>query len=371
MRALMKLSRQLPGRESQRMRRPAFAGLAILSFLITGCGSHSDKSAADQDQPFASLHQCPNAPFIGVVSGLTPEGRRHSRNGDSPATDIYGIRPDGSMSAVTTDLGMYQFGITTDGATIYARADPERSSNVSPLQVPDQIIAIDTRSEKRSTIATLTGVDISTIRPSPNGDRLAVAASTASQQASGSGQRLAFLSLTPPRQLTWPPGQDPAAAHYVVSEVWSPDGQSLAYGNLTTNGYELRILSVDSGADAVLYRGPGTPFSLDWSADGKRILIEETGVDETNLHLARGRQVETQTGASKVVITGPQAELVYAALDGSRILLFASDGEGRVTAQAWARNGAGTFDLASTAPVGEALGVVSVTGPSIPKCALL
>jgi hypothetical protein len=350
--------------------RPPFATLAVVGVVLSGCGAPVEQAAAPDAAPFAGLLQCADAPFIGAVIGLTEEGSRKTRNGELASTDIYGIRPDGSAVPVSRDLGSYDFGLSADATTLYARPDPERPNDVSSLTVPDQILAIDTRSERRTVLLTAPGADLSRLTPSPDGSQLAVAAVTEAQLETGSGAHVAFVSLDPPSKLSWAPGDDPSALLYVGSLAWRADGRSLGYASLIADGYELRILDLDTGQDRVLYQGVGNPISLDWSSDGGLILVEEAGIDESNLALARAREVSVDSGASQIVMEGPAAELKYAAADASRIVLFDEQDGGTVVAQAWTRADDGTFELTSSAPFGQDVGLIGVSRPSFARCAL-
>ena len=91
-------------------------GVAVLSLL--GCaapGSHTGAAA----HPLGHLVPCDGVPFVAVFSGVTQVGRDTEKAGSTQSSDVYGVRPDGSVAAITDDLGTYEFGLADDGAAVY------------------------------------------------------------------------------------------------------------------------------------------------------------------------------------------------------------------------------------------------------------
>ena len=62
----------------------------------------------------------------------------------------------------------------------------------------------------------------------------------------------------------------------VLSAVFSPDGDQIAYSWLQNDVTELRINNIRTGSDELLYRDPALSYCEveDWSADGSRVLAD-------------------------------------------------------------------------------------------------
>jgi eukaryotic-like serine/threonine-protein kinase len=61
--------------------------------------------------------------------------------------------------------------------------------------------------------------------------------------------------------------------------VWSPDGSRIAYGYTASNGYYDIVLKSANGTgqEDVLISGGVNTWPVDWSPDGKFLLIQQTG----------------------------------------------------------------------------------------------
>jgi Tol biopolymer transport system component len=73
-------------------------------------------------------------------------------------------------------------------------------------------------------------------------------------------------------RVTFDPAED-------IGPVWSPDGRRLAYQLVTTTGTSLRIRSLSGAEEQVLLTGEASNEVVDWSRDGKTILVESFSVE--------------------------------------------------------------------------------------------
>src|SRR4051794_31251973 len=102
--------------------------------------------------PFAELARCGDQPFVAVFRGFTAEGERVERAGSSPSSDIYGVRPDGSVSPVTTDLGSYDSGIAADAATVYASPSAAADATLASTPSADRVVAISPATGRQTAV---------------------------------------------------------------------------------------------------------------------------------------------------------------------------------------------------------------------------
>jgi Tol biopolymer transport system component/DNA-binding winged helix-turn-helix (wHTH) protein len=107
-------------------------------------------------------------------------------------------------------------------------------------------------------------------------------------------------------RLTTPPGRD-------FSPRWSPDGQYIAFYRIASAATGYYIVSVLGGAVRPLLRTNSDYVGgLDWSADGKRLVIVENPVQTSDAqplvqgaHSVRLVAVDIDTGARTVLTTPP------------------------------------------------------------------
>lgn len=78
-------------------------------------------------------------------------------------------------------------------------------------------------------------------------------------------------------------------AYGLVSPRWSPDGTTIAYLSIATSNAdlaELRIINADGTGDRSVL-GPGNYYyGLDWSPDGKRLVLAEQQAADGSLRIA-------------------------------------------------------------------------------------
>ena len=363
--------------------RPARTGTALLgiAILMSACASNlgTEPREAPQvdDAPFARLAPCGEQPFVAVFRGFTAEGERVEGTGSSPSSDIYGVRPDGSVSPVTTDLGSYEFGIAADAATIYASPAAAGESSAARTPAADRVVAI-APDGGRTTIV-LEAPDVGDVAPAPDGSRLGLTVFTVGEQPGTGSSAPALVDLpaaAAPRALapmTTARRAEPAVA--ATRELtWSPDGQRLAFvATLPDATQEVQVADAATGASATVHRADASTalLSLDWSPDGTRLLTVE-GRAPTPSGTPRDRVVEIDlaTGRSEIVLRGVRGDLVYSAADGSRVTMLDNGSQSSPVARTWSRTAGGRFVATSAAEVGADLGLVSADRLDIPRCAL-
>lgn len=376
---------------------PASTGVRLLgiALLVSACApTIDDGSPQSRDAPrangapFAALAQCGDQPFVAVFRGFTADGELVEKAGSSPSSDIYGVRPDGSVSPVTTDLGSYQFGIADDAATIYASPDPSPSSStsrstadvttVAPSPSADRVVAIATASGQRTLV--LEAPDVGAVTPAPDASRLGLTVFTAGEQPDVGTSAPAVVDLpavAAPRSLA-PDAEAARRAEPVVVATreltWSPDGQRLAFvATLPDATQEVRVADAVTGDGTTLHRSDATTalLSLDWSPDGTTLLTVE-GRAPTNAGRSRDSVVEIDvaTGRPRIVLRGVRGDLVYSAADGSRLTMLDNSPESAAVARTWSRTPGGRFVEASRAEIGADVGLVGADRLDIPRCAL-
>ena len=377
--------------------QPASTGVLLLgiALLVSACAPTIGAESPDSPDalrvdraPFAALAQCGDQPFVAVFRGFTADGELVEKAGSSPSSDIYGVRPDGSVSPVTTDLGSYEFGIADDAATIYASPDPSPSvsappsaadvTTVAPSPSADRVVAIAPASGQQTLV--LEAPDVGAVAPAPDGSRLGLTVFTAGEQPDVGTSAPALVDLpavSAPRSLA----PDAAAARRAEPVVvatreltWSPDGQRLAFvATLPDATQEVRVADAVNGDSTTLHRVDAAIalLSLDWSPDGTTLLTVE-GRAPTNAGRSRDRVVEIDvaTGRSAIVLRGVRGDLVYSAADGSRLTMLDNSPESSAVARTWSRNPGGRFVETSAAEIGADVGLVSADRLDIPRCAL-
>lgn len=360
---------------------PGFRSCLLTGAILLLAGCTADENDVDAF-PFGGLVQCGDAPFVAVFSGVTAESLATPKPGDSASSNVYGIRPDGSVEPVTTDMGTYRFGIAADASTLYATPYPTLLSvgSVEPVWV-DSVVTIDLRTGFRSVLAE--GPAFEDVLPSPDGSRLAVTIPVPTDQPGYSNVRIAFLDTDGPGRLGDVGGFDLPPGRTVSGLVWDPDGQSLAYTNLYLDGgYDVWTVDATTGKDRVVHQGEGRVggfHSLAWSPDGGHLLAVESGLraDDDRL-LERVIEIDVASGASSVVLEGDVGQVVYSAQGGSTVTRLingptgsrGAESDERARAQTWTRGEGGTFTLTSESEIGADLGLLSGSRLDIPACAL-
>lgn len=376
--------------------QPASTGVLLLgiALLVSACAPTIGAESPDSPHalrvdraPFAALAQCRDQPFVAVFRGFTADGELVEKAGSSPSWDIYGVRPDGSVSAVTTDLGSYEFGIADDAATIYASPDPSPSASapatagvttVAPSPSADRVVAIAPASGQQTLV--LEAPDVGAVAPAPDGSRLGLTVFTAGEQPDVGTSAPALVDLpavSAPRSLAPDAGAARRAEPVVVATrelTWSPDGQRLGFvATLPDATQEVRVADALDGDSTTLHRVDATIalLSLDWSPDGTTLLTVE-GRAPTNAGRSRDRVVELDvaTGRSAIVLRGVRGDLVYSAADGSRLTMLDNSRESYAVARTWSRTPGGRFVETSAAEIGAEVGLVGADRLAIPRCAL-
>lgn len=345
-----------------------------LALALFGCAERpSDGNAvAVNGAPFAGLSPCSDAPFVGFVGGVTAEGELLHQPGSSPSGDIYGIRPDGSLARVTTDLGSYRFDVSADGRTVFASPalrmlGPEATS-VAADPSSDEIVAIDARSGRQSVVVEAPG--LAEVAVAPDGHHLAVI----TQYQGGVTSRYSRIALVrlETGELLRPPGFDPLAEQVDRFLAWRPDGRQLAYVAATLTTDDVRVLDPETGAERVVHRSEESLFGLNWSPDGRRLSTTGTTLLDAESAAQRGGlEIDVDTGAVRMVIEDdvPSGQ-VYTAADGSAVTSVDPPAAGPVLARTWTRGDGDEFGLTSSAPIGADQGLVSAGGLVVPRCAL-
>lgn len=326
--------------------------------------------------PFAGLAPCDGQPFVAVFRGFTVEGQAVEKPGSSPSSDIYGVRPDGSVAQVTSDLGDYEFGITDDAATVYASPSPTVVATDALAAPADHVVAIAPSSGRQTVV--LEAPDVGAVAPAPDGSRLGLTVFVAGGPSGVGASVPAVVDLPAPATAHAVP---PAAAGTTEAAVvatreltWSPDGQRLAFVvTLPDATQEVRVADPTTGGGTTVHRVDATValLSLDWSPDGTTLLTVE-GRAPTAAGVSRDRAVEVDvaSGRSTVVLRGVRGDLVYSAADGSQVTMLDNSPESSAVARTWSRALGGRFVATAAAQVGGDVGVVSADGLDVPRCAM-
>jgi hypothetical protein len=349
---------------------------------VSACASTSGGGPLDGRQvdsaPFAGLSPCADQPFVAVVRGFTADGRQVEKPRSSPSSDIYGVRPDGSVSRLTTDLGSYEFGITSDAATVYASPTPAVASTEAFARVADPVVAIVPTTGEQTVV--LEAPDVGAVAPAPDGTLLALTVFTPAEPPGSGASTPALVDLSDPAA---PHSLSPEAASVNRAEpvlvatrelTWSPDGRRLAFvATLADATQEIRVADAAGGDSALLHRSDETIalFSLDWSPDGATVLTVE-GRAPTDAGGSRDSVVEIDvaTGRSTTVLRGVRGDVVYSAADGSRLTMLDDGADSSAVARTWTRSARGRFVETSVAALGADLGLLGADRLDIPRCAL-
>ncbi|WP_421733168.1 hypothetical protein [Cellulomonas sp.] len=362
--------------------RHARTGVLLLGIavLVAACASSLDAEPRDAPRvdaaPFAGLVACGDQPFVAVFRGFTAEGERVEGSGSSPSSDIYGVRPDGSVSAVTTDLGSYEFGIVADATTVYASPAVAGESSAARTAPADRVVAIGLATGQQSVV--LEAPDVGGVAPDPDGSRLGLTVFTAGEQPGAGTSAPALVDLpaaAAPRSLAPATARSVEPAVVATRELtWSPDGRWLAsVATLPDASQEVRVADAATGVSTTVHRADAATalLSLDWSPDGTRLLTVD-GRAPTAAGAPRDRVVEIDvaTGRSTIVLRGVRGDLVYSAADGSRVTMLDNGPDSSPIARTWSRTAGGRFVATSLAEIGADLGLVSADRLEIPRCAL-
>lgn len=348
--------------------------------LVSACASTLDDAPLEASRadgaPFARLVPCGDHPFVAVFRGFPAEGLQVQGPGSSPSSDIYAVRPDGSVSPATTDLGSYEFGIAADAATIYASPSPVVVSSTGLTPPADPVVAIALATGRQTVV--LEAPDVGGVAPDPSGSRLGLTVFTVGEQPGAGATEPALVDLpavSDPRSLAPATARGTASAVVATRDLtWSPDGRRLAFvTTLPDATQEVQVADAETGESTTVHRSDATTalLSLDWSPDGRTLLAVE-GRPPTAGGTPRDRVVEIDvaTGRSAIVLRGVRGDVVYSAADGSRLTMLDNGPESSPVARTWSRTAGGRFVETSAAEVGTDLGLVSADRLDIPRCAL-
>lgn len=348
--------------------------------LVPACASTFDAGPRDARRvdgaPFARLVPCGDQPFIAVFRGFTADGELVQGPGSSPSSDIYGVRPDGSVSPVTTDLGSYEFGIVADATTVYASPAAAGESSAARTTPADKVVAIGLATGRQQVV--LEAPDVGGVAPDPDGSRLGLTVFTAGEQPGAGSSTAALVDLpavAAPRSLAPETARSAGPAVVATRELtWSPDGRWLAFvATLPDASQEVQVVDATTGGSTTVHRADAATalLALDWSPDGTRLLAVE-GRAPTAAGAPRDQvtEIDVATGRSATVLRGVRGDLVYSAADGSRVTMLDNSTESSPVARTWSRTAGGRFVATSVAEVGADLGLVSADRLEIPRCAL-
>jgi hypothetical protein len=345
----------------------------------SGCASLDAGSAGTarvDGAPFARLVPCGDQPFVAVFRGFAAQDELAEGPGSSPSSDIYGVRPDGSVSPVTTDLGSYEFGISADATTVYASPSSSVVPAAARTGAGDRVVAIALATGRQTVV--LEAPDVGAVAPEPHGARLGLTVFAEGEQPGSGASTPALVDLPPaaaPRGLAATTTRRAEPDVVATGELtWSPDGRGLAFvATLPDATQEIRVADAETGATRTVHRSDATAalLSLDWSPDGTTLLTVE-GRAPTRAGASRDRVVEIDvaTGRSATVLRGVHGDLVYSAADGSRLTMLDNSPTSSPVARTWSRTAGGRFEPASAAEVGADLDLVSADRLDIPRCAL-
>jgi hypothetical protein len=341
---------------------------------VASCGTPSAGSTdISAPSPFGRVSACDGQPYVAMFNGVTQDGLDNEKPGSTPSSDIYGIRPDGSVERFTTDQGTYRFGLAADARTVYAvpylpdrarGADQERSFQIS---------TVDVVSKQHTPLSPASSV--ADIRPSPDGSRLAIATTVMPSGAISEVAAIGVFDLSASSGSPVAASLTPEPSYTLSSLAWSPDGRSLAFiatfPDLTN---ELRILDLATGEERALYGRQGQSgalSSLDWSPSGKFLLTVKAMVDiAKGTDLIQAVEIDVMHKTSRLVLAGVQQALRYAAADDSRVAALVNEPGRPPVARTWVRGADGSFELEQSTEIGKNLGIVGGTHLQVPRCAL-
>lgn len=323
--------------------------------------------------PFALLSACSGQPFVAVVRGFTAEGEVAEADGSSPSSDIFGVRPDGSVTPVTGDLGSYAFGITDDAATVYASPTPviPPTARAAPT---DGVLAIDVVTGRRTPVVEAT--DVGEVAPAPDGSTLALTLTPPGVPRDAGTSSPALVDLpaaVAPRPLEPAATSRAAPAGTATRDLtWSPDGTRLAFVvTLPDAAQEIHVTDTAAGDTTTLHHVDATValLSLDWSPDGTTLLAAEgRAPSATGRSRDQAVEIDVATGRATVVLRGIRGDLVYSAADGSRVTTI--DNGSSPVVRTWSRPAGGRFVATASAPIGADAHLVAADHLDIPRCAM-
>lgn len=324
-------------------------------------------------RPFAGLSACGDQPFVAVVRGFTADGEEAEGPGSSPSSDVFGVRPDGSVAPVTHDLGSYAFGITDDAATVYASPTPVVAPTARAAPA-DGVLAIGVVTGRRTPV--LSATEVGEVAPAPDGSTLALtltAAGVPPESGTASPALVDLPAAEAPRALE-PPATNRAAPAATPSRdlTWSPDGTRLAFVvTLPDAAQEVRVTSIATGGTTAVHHVDATVAlqSLDWSPDGTTLLATEgRAPSPTGRSRDQAVEIDLATGHATVVLRGTGGDLAYSAADGSQVTTV--DNGSAPVARTWSRSAGGRFAPTASAPIGTDADLVAADGIDIPRCAM-
>ena len=91
---------------------------------------------------------------------------------------------------------------------------------------------------------------------------------------------------------------DPAGESIYTQPIWSPDSTQVAFGQLSDDGFAVRVEAAD-GVESVSIPVSNNPFFMHWSPDSKRIGVLHNGTEGLDFEIA-----DVAAGTMEVLDTG-------------------------------------------------------------------
>lgn len=123
---------------------------------------------------------------------------------------------------------------------------------------------------------------------------------------------------------------DAGDAAFYTQPIWSPDASTLAWGQITANGFAVGIHS--PGGDTTTVTTPNLPFYMYWSPDGQNLGVLHngtTGVEFQMVDVVEGTSISLDEDTPFYFSWSPDGDRVVTHAGGSRVETIQPDGERR------------------------------------------